>query len=153
MTTLVDNRYVAQSFEHPRPPKISTPSIDQKLAEADAAAQRASAAAAEESQARHAALCISTKIEALKAKLTDLRNHLDGVEQRDLKAQLEQCRVIFRTLFGKPALSPIERGNLNEAGNALGWIPAAILEVPALKKDLKAQIAEVEKEIAALEGK
>ncbi len=34
----------------------------------------------------------------------------------------------------------------------MAWIREAILEIPAMKKDLKAQIAEVEKELASLES-
>jgi hypothetical protein len=139
-------------FERPRPPKVSAPSIDAKLAEASDAAQRAAAAAAEQSNAERAALHLSTRIQTLRTNLGDLRNHLEGVEQRDLKVQLEQCRATFRKLYGKPGLSPIERGNLNEAANGMAWIREAILEIPAMKKDLKAQIAEVEKELANLES-
>jgi hypothetical protein len=70
----------------------------------------------------------------------------------DLKAQLEGCHAIFDRLFGRPNLSPNEATNLNEAGHGMGWIPAAILRVPIIKKDLKAKIADVEKAIAALES-
>ena len=72
------------------------------------------------------------------------------MEQIDLKAKLEICRATFRKLFGRPNLSHYEVINLNEAGNALAWIPPAILEVPAIKKDLKAQIDATEKELATL---
>ncbi len=137
-------------FERPRAPKVTAPSIDEKIALADAASARAAIATGEEAQARRDALHLSTKIEALRTKLTELQNHLDGVEQRDLKTQLEQCRVTFRKLFGRPSLSHSEVFNLNEAGHGLAWIPVAILEVPAIKKELKAQISEVEKELASL---
>ena len=147
-TELVDKRFVDPSltFSHPRSPKVSAPSIDVKLAEANDAGQRAAAAAAEQAEAQRAALHLSTRIGELRTKLTELQNHLSGVEQRDLKAQLEVCRATFRKLFGKPNLSHSEVFNLNEAGHGLAWIPQAILEVPVIKKDLKTEIAEVEKD-------
>jgi hypothetical protein len=139
-------------LERPRAPKVTAPSIDAALAEAAAAAQRSAAAAAEENAARNDAFRLSTRIETLRKTRGEAERHLHELESIDLEAQKENAEAAFANLYGRSMLTAVELDNLKSTELFLVKYEMRKSRTPGLIKSLKAKIAIISKEIAALES-
>ena len=139
-------------FEHPRPPKVTAPSIDAALAEADEAGQRAAAAAAEENAARNDALRLSTRIEALRKKRDELADRLGNLERTDIPAHRAACEATIKKLLG---ISPLDQNRNIELNSSLTTLPALDAKaklLPGIIKAVRQELATVIDELAKLES-
>ena len=149
MTTTTDPNV---RFEHPRPPKVTAPSIDAALAEADEAGQRAAAAAAEENAARNDALRLSTRIETLRKTRDELADRLGNLERTDIPAHRAACEATVKKLLG---ISPLDQNRNIELNSSLTTLPALDAKaklLPGIIKAVRQELAAVIDELAKLES-
>ena len=139
-------------LERPRQPKVSAPAIDEKLAEADAAGQRAATAAQEQEQARNAARHLSIRIETLRKKRGELAERLQNLEDTDVPGHRARCEASVKRLLGVPRLDQNQTIELNSALTTLPALQAKEKLLPGILKDVKSELASVTAELAKLES-
>jgi len=139
-------------LERPRQPKVSAPAIDEKLAEADAAGQRAATAAQEQEQARADALRLSTRIETLRKKRDEAAERLQNLEDTDIPEHRARCEASIRRLLGVPRLDPRDMNELNSALTTLPALQTKQKLLPGIIEDVKQELATVTDELAQFES-
>lgn len=138
------------TFSTPKKPKISAPAIDQKIAEADEAGQRAAAASAEEIAARSDALRLSTKIEALTKRRDELTVRLRNLESTDIQRHRAQCEASVKRLMGIDPLTQNQNIELNSSLTTLPALDAKAKLLPHIVKELKSELAAVTAELGEI---
>ena len=139
-------------FERPRSPRVSTPSIEGKLAEAAAAGQRAADASAEQVEAHSSALRLATRIQDLRKKRDGLAVRLSNLEDTDIPLHRARCETSIKRLLG---ISPLDQNQSIELNSSLTTLPALEAKaklLPGIVKDVKQELATVTAELAALES-
>ena len=158
MTEIIDKTSTDKNlrFEHPRPPKVTAPSIDAALAIADEAAIRAASAAAEQVQARNAALHLSTKIEtlrtqrdALTVRLANLEVRLQGIPASRAAREASITRLLCAAGID---YDPARNEELNTAIATLPSLDKLEKLLPKIIASVKAEHAEIVKQLAELES-
>jgi len=125
-----------------RPPPH--PRVLELKAEADAVAARADTLTAQ-------AMRTGQRIESLQREKTDLANQIAKIENRDLAAERVGATEAFNSKYGRN-LSADEMHGLNQIVIFLSTLPTLERLTPPLVKSLKAKLAVVEKELAAVTG-
>jgi hypothetical protein len=149
---IIDNTHPAE-ISRPRPPKISTPSIDVALAQADAAGERAASAAAEERAARNDALRLSTRIESLRKRRDVLATRLRTLEAHDIPGHRARCEASVEKFLDAPGLDARDSNELNSAILTLGGLEALERLLPKITSTVRVELSAVTSELGKLESK
>lgn len=137
-------------FQAPR--HVPHPAIAVLMGKADAVR-----AEGEESLNRAANLtgearALDQKIASLQAESNELQARLFIIESRNLTAEKASATDTFNRFYGVPALPHHQMESLNSAVVFLGTLAVVERLAPILLKTLKTRLAEIDKELAALES-
>jgi len=137
-------------LERPRPARL--PEVQRRLEVAAGLRREGENLIAQSSTATTAANILEQRISGLTSERTAIQQRLANIEGNDVKARLEQCRATVRDLYGITNLGSGQIVSLNEATIALAWLPELAKEIPAIVKNLKGRLAEIDAEIKSLEA-